>query len=92
MKLKIKCCLFLLSLNLISFGILNYGFPHLSMLTGQFGLNSALAWQIVGLVNSGMSVWGILALFAGTNIIGVGVLYAVKRMLKELSTGVVVAW
>ena len=55
-------------------------------------MNTALAWQVVSLIDRGMTVWSVLGLFAGLNVVGVGVLFAVKRMVGKLSKAAIVAW
>ena len=90
--MKIKKIALIISLNMIMYGLVFYGASTVTMLTGQGYMNTAVAWQVVSLIDRGMTVWSVLGLFAGLNVVGVGVLFAVKQMVGKLSKAAIVAW
>ncbi|WGN90316.1 hypothetical protein [Ligilactobacillus faecis] len=63
-----------------------------SMLTGQMGINATVATQITSMLNAGATVWGIIAILGSLNVVGAGVLFTAKAMLKKLGTKAVVSW
>lgn len=87
-----KKIVFLLALNLLVLASFSFEGFQASMLTGQLGINAALANQITGMLNAGMDVWSIVGLIATFNAAGVGLLLIAKSMLKKLGTAVVAGW
>lgn len=92
MKKKIRYIIGILTLNILFFSAFSPLVSNLSMLTGQMGINATLATQVVGMLNAGLTVWGILGLLATFNAIGAGVLFAAKKSLKKMSAKAVIAW
>lgn len=92
MKKKIRYIIGILTLNILFFSAFSPLVSNLSMMTGQLGINAALATQVVGMLNAGLTIWAILGMIATFNAIGAGVLFTAKRLLKKMSTKAVIAW
>lgn len=82
----------MLVINVLIFAVFYANTSHLSMLTGQMGINATIATQITSMLNAGMDVWAIVGLLASFNVVGVGLLFTAKSMLKRLGTAAVVSW
>ncbi|MCR1900722.1 uberolysin/carnocyclin family circular bacteriocin [Ligilactobacillus apodemi] len=92
MKNLVKKLLYIVAFNLLVFATFAALPSNFSMLTGQMGINTAIATQIVGMLNAGMTVWGIIAVLGTFNVVGAGVLFTAKSMLKKMGTKAVVGW
>lgn len=83
---------------LMTFGIVGFAVisgidtSNMFMISAQFGLDTAFVSQIVDLVDAGVGVWTIMGMFATLNVVGVGVLFAIKACLKKMSKAVVISY
>lgn len=83
---------------LMTFGIVGFAVisgidtSNMFMISAQFGLDTAFVSQIVDLVDAGVGVWTIMGMFATLNVVGVGILFAIKACLKKMSKAVVISY
>ncbi|MEY8662152.1 uberolysin/carnocyclin family circular bacteriocin [Ligilactobacillus faecis] len=92
MKNLVKKLLYVVAFNLLVFATFAALPSNFSMLTGQMGINATVATQITSMLNAGMTVWGIIAVLGTFNVVGAGVLFTAKSMLKKMGTKAVVGW
>lgn len=92
MKKIVKKIIVIGSFNLLGYAMLMNGLASLPMLTAQMGINTVLAQNIVGMLEAGMTVWGIIGLIGTLNVVGAGALFAAKSMLKSMGRTAVIGW
>ncbi len=89
----VRKLMFLMAFSIVGFAVVSgMDTSNMFMISAQFGLDTAFVSQIVDLVQAGVGVWTIMGMFATLNVVGIGVLFAIKAALNKMTKAVVITY